>query len=282
MDDKICKIVVGNKDSFVPFIFTDKQHIILKKYLDKKTLTNNEKVYLYSSISKKIKALSLLKQEFYIKGKNMIPQRVEKSKSLLSNLNKNAFVSGSFLYKKNFDDIDVFVLSKKRKQYTKNKIHYVFITHKDLEKPMIASAMNYCVSNFELPIINVKIKKYGLENTLLAYQMSISELKEEEFKSLKNIIMEYYLLVKGVVLDSYELTMKYEEIRKGDSIKKINSMAKDLLLKSYSKRYLYDEFAKLSVNLSKLIKKYDDQDIVIYKDFFDEIKNECRNFKGET
>lgn len=279
MINEICKTVVFNKNFFVPFVFTKKQYFIIKKYLNKKSLNSNEKVYFYGSITKKLRALSLLRQEYFVRGKNMIFNRIEKSKKILSDIGGEAFVSGSFLHSKNYEDIDVFVISKKRKQFVKEGVHYVFITMKDLEKPIFASAMNYCVSNFALPDIKVKTKRFGLENTLLAYQLSISELNEDGFKSLKNLIMEYYLVVEGRVLDSFELSKKYDDIKKGDSIKKINALTKKLLLNAYSKRYLYLESVNLSKKFAELIKKYESSDLIIYKNFFDELKNECRTIK---
>lgn len=279
MNKKTCKKIIDNKNLFVPSIFTLRQFNVLKKYYLNKNLTKTEKTYLYTSIKKKIKALELFNEEYYINGKNMLPERIEKSKEILNNIKENAFISGSFLFKKNYNDIDIFIISKKRKQFSKGKFHYNFITEKDLDKPMIASAALYCISNFEMPIIKVERKRYGMENTLMAYQIALSEhIEKEGFKTLKNLIMEYNIVVKNKILDSYELHKKYQNISKSsDFIEKINQITKELLFFSYSNRYLYDEIVKFSKKFPQLIKEYkSNKNLIVTKRLLDEIKRECR------
>lgn len=283
MDKKISNIILRSKNNFVPYIFTERQFEIIKKHQNNDSLSQTEKTYLYTSIKKKMDALSLLKEEFYINGRNMLHDRVEKAKYILRSINKQAFISGSFLFKKKFNDIDIYVISKRRKQYTKGKNNFVHITTSDLNKPIFASAALYSVSNFELPRIKVPRKRYGFTNTIMAYQISIKEyLEKEGFKTLKYLLMEYYLVVKNKILDSYELTFEYERItRSVKAIEEINIMIKKLLLKSYSNRYLYDELVRFSKWLGEDIKSYKANDnLIIYKEVFDEIKNECK--RAET
>lgn len=282
MNKKTCKKVIENKKMFVPAIFTERQFEVIRKYTTNDKLTITEKTYLYTSIKKKMQALQLLKEEFYITGKDMISKRVEEAKNILSKINEKAFISGSFLYKENYNDIDIFILSKKRKQSEKEKRHYIYITEKDLKKPMLASAALYSISNFNLPKINVPRKRYGMDNTIMAYQIAISEhMDNEGFKTLKDLIMEYYLIVKNKVLDSYELSKLYGEIENSsNAIEKINLMIKELLLFSYSKRYLYDELVKFTKDFPKLINEYiANENLIVYKKVYDEIKSECRRVK---
>src|SRR3989338_3796070 len=118
MDKKMCKLIIERKAQLVPTIFTKTQITLLEAYLTEKPLTSSQKSYLYSTIKKKIDALASLQQESYITGQNMIPERVEQAKQILKELGyPKAFISGSFLFKEKYNDIDVFVISSKRKAY---------------------------------------------------------------------------------------------------------------------------------------------------------------------
>ena len=51
------------------------------------------------AIKKKIEPLNFFKEGWYIKGSNMIPERIEQAKQMLKEINKEkAFISGSFLF----------------------------------------------------------------------------------------------------------------------------------------------------------------------------------------
>ncbi len=88
MNKNICKIIILNKEKFIPHLFTKKQVETMQKHVQNKLLTNTEKTYLYSTIKKKIEALQVLKEEWYITGKDMIPERVEQVKEILKEINR--------------------------------------------------------------------------------------------------------------------------------------------------------------------------------------------------
>jgi len=282
MNIDLCNKILQNKELFVPSIFTHKQIIILDKYLNKKKLTNTEKTYLYSAIKKKINALSILNQEFYIKGNNMISERIKKAQQILKQLNKKAFISGSFLYSKKYNDIDIYIISKKRKQYHKKEKHFVFIAESDLKIPMFASALNHSISNFEIPTIKINKKRSSLNENILAYQLAIKNvLENQEPESLKYLIIEYYLNIENKLLNSYELSKKYKEIiNSKNNVEQINILLKKIILNLYSHRYIYDILVKFTKKLEKNIKEYSaNQNLILYKNLFDKIKNECRATK---
>jgi len=226
--------------------------------------------------------LNTLNEEFHINGKNMISKRITESKQILKQLNKKAFISGSFLYAKNYNDIDIYIISKKRKQYHKGNKHFIFITESDLKFPLFASVSQYSIANFEIPNYKIHKKRALLDENILSYQISIKEILENETPdSLKYLILEYHLIIKNKLLDSYELSQEHKKIiQSKNNIKKINSMLKEIILHSHSKRYVYDTFVKFTKKLDKDIKTYsNNKNLIIYKQLFDEIKNECRTTK---
>ena len=116
MNQIMCEKVIENKSALVPSIFTEKQVALLEKYVKKQKLEPSEKTYIYSTINKKLNSLACLQEEFYVNGANLIPERVEEAKKILKGINRPAFISGSFLFSEKYNDIDVFIISNRRKQ----------------------------------------------------------------------------------------------------------------------------------------------------------------------
>lgn len=282
MNQNIFKKIIENRELFVPNLFTARQINIMDKYLKREILNNTERAYLYSTIKKKVQALQTLKEEFYITGSNMIPERVNQAKKILKEINKEkAFISGSFLYKKDYEDIDVYVISNKKKSYHKDKKHFMFITEKMLRNPIFFSSLKYSVANFSMEGIKPIIKRPEFNDLIMAYEMAIGEMMDnDDQKMVRSVIFEYYQQIKEVILDSFSLYQKFYEIKKKkreEKIKIINGMAKELLLKLYSKKYLYNKLGPFLKQLKETIKEYKAHDnIIIYLDLLKEVKNECR------
>ncbi|MFH1276009.1 MAG: hypothetical protein ABIH82_02770 [Candidatus Woesearchaeota archaeon] len=281
MEQDILKIVTKNKNLFVPHLFTNRQVNIMDKYLCHKILNNTEKNYLYSTIKKKIEALRILREEFYINGSNMIPKRVEEAKKILKEINKEkAFISGSFLFKKDYEDIDIYVISKRRKSYHKENKHFIHITEKMLKNPIFISPLRYSVANFSEDI-KPEIKREEFNETILIYQWIINQiLDKEDQKEIRDLIFNYHLQIKKEVIDSHTLYQKTEEIKKlpeQQRIKKINDITKELLLASYSKTYLYNRLTIFLQELKKDLQESKVHDnILIWYNMLSEVKDECR------
>ncbi len=282
MNQNTCKIVIMNKEKFIPHLFTKKQVEIMDRYIQKKQLTNTEKTYFYTTIKKKIEALQALKEEWHITAKNIIPERVEQAKKILKEINKEkAFISGSFLYAKEYNDIDIFIIGKKRKQYREGNKNFILITEKDLALPIFYSCSQYCVANFTIPKIRPIIKRDEMDEFLLSYQLAINEiLDNDEQKTIRYIVLLYHMNIKGEVLDSYEAYNIFQDIKKKskeEKIKIVNNMIKELLLNAFSKRYTYEILINFNKRLEKNIQEYKKNDgLIIYHTLLEEVKNECR------
>lgn len=233
-------------------------------------------------IKKKVEALAMLKEEWHITGKNMIPERVEEAKQILKEIHEEkAFISGSFLFAKEYNDIDIFIVGKKRKQYREGKRNFILITEKDLAMPIFYSCSQYCVANFAIPEIEPVIKRDEMDEFLLSYQLAINEiLDNDEQKTTRYIVFLYYMNIKGVILNSYEAYQAYKEINKKskeEKIKIVNSMIKELLLNAFSNKYTYEVLREFNKRLEKNMQKYKKNDgLIIYHTLLDEVKNECR------
>jgi hypothetical protein len=282
MDKNICKKIIENKERFIPHLFTERQVGIMEKYVGKRKLSSTEKTYLYSTIKKKVGALAILKEEYHIAGREMIPERVEKAKEILKEINKDkAFISGSFLFKKDHKDIDIYVISRRRKDYYKGNKHFIFITEKNLRNPIFFSSLKYSVANFSTEEVKPAIKRLEFNDLITAYEMAINEIIDnDDQKMVRDVVFEYYLRVKKIILDSFSLYKKFYEIKKKkikEKVKIINDMAKELLLKLYSKKYLYNELGPFLKQLERAIKEYKTHDnMIIYLNLLREVKDECR------
>ncbi len=286
MNKNLCKMVVENKERVVPFLFTERQIDIMKRWINGKHMNNPEKTYLYSSIRKKIEALSFLRTEFYQHGSDMIPKRVNEAKDILKEIGESrAFISGSFLFSKKYNDIDIYIISKRRRQYHKENRHFIHITEKDLEKPILQSAARYCVSTFEININKPLIKRMKFNDLVVNYETAIVEmLDKEEEKTTREVVFEYYLQLKKTVLNSHDLYTKTVDINNSkNKMEIINGMIKELLLKNYSRRYVYDELVGFVRRLKEDIKEFKaNENLIIYKNLFEKIKDECRRAEIET
>ncbi len=280
MNEKTLNKVWENRTSIVPTIFTQKQVEVISKHIHNKKMTNSEKTYLYSTIKKKIDALHSLQEEFYITGESMIPERVEIAKKILKEINyEKAFISGSFLYKQKYNDVDIYVLNKSRKSYNKEEKHFTFITEKDLHKPLFVSVAKYSVANFS-PLISLDFHRNSFDKIMFIYQWVINQILEnEDKKELRDLVFEYGLQIENCVLDARSLDLRVQEIKslpKDKRIEETNRITKTVLLKSFSRTYNYIAISKFIKSIKEMAKEYKTENIPIFLDFAKGVQYECR------
>lgn len=246
MINNILTEILDKEDLFVPLIFTKKQFEVIKKRHQNKRLLNAEKKALYTSIKKKFNALNFLNKnisdkEYFIIGTNkIISERLIEAKDIIQEYCKDydkVFVSGSFLFKEKYEDIDIFIIMKRGyKEKWDGKRHVIFLTEKRLSQPIFQSASKISISNFVIPGI-MKKPKLKLLEVMSTYHEAIIELlrKEEKPEMARRLIFEYELLCNNNLLDPKELYEKTQNI----TIKEINKIIKVLLRRLFSKTYLY-------------------------------------------
>jgi predicted nucleotidyltransferase len=281
MDEKMLNTIIGHRELFVPSLFTSKQVDILHKYTHKEILNNTEKAYLYSTIKRKIDALNILREEFYVLGEEMIPERVEQAKQILKEINQpKAFISGSFLFSKKYHDIDIYVVGKRRKSYHRENKHFTHIREKDMQNPLFISAANYSIATFK-PQTKPLIKREAFGEIFFTYQWVINQiLDKEDQKEIRNLVFQYYLQVQKQILDARKLDIKLKEIKAlpdDKKIEEVNRITKEILLTTFSKKYLYNALSIESNAIKKMSLEYKTNDnLLIYIKCLEEVKNECR------
>lgn len=258
----LLKKILSKESMFIPLIFTRKQFFVLKKYNNKKKLSNAEKKALYTSIKKKLNALNYLhressEKEYFFQGKeNMITKRIEEAKRMIEEYRKDyekIFVSGSFLFSGKYHDIDIFIITKKGYiEKFEGKKHLIFLTEKKLAQPIFQSAALISVSNFSIHTALVK-KKMKLIELISTYHEAIIELMmyEEKPEAARRLIFDYELYCKNNLLNPKQL----QEKTKKTNTKILSENIKELLKHFFSKNYIYVELHKYIKTLTESIKK---------------------------
>ncbi len=280
MDIEICKKILEHRQQLVPALFTLRQVSLIQKYTSHQKLTASERTYFYSDIRRKMEALHAFREEYYITGVDMISKRVDEAKNTLKKLKyERAFISGSFLYKKEYNDIDIFIMSTRRKSYRKGNRHFTFITESDLHKPLFSSAARYSVATFPA-VVNAVSKRQKLDAILFTYQWIINQiLEKEDQKELRDLIFQYFLYVRNEILDARSLDLQVQEIKnlpQEQKIDRVNALTKELILKIYSFKYVYSVLLEFTKSIKKMGEEYKTANIPIFLHFAKEVQHECR------
>ena len=110
------------KDRIVPTLFTEHQFQLIQKKFSKKVLSASERNEFSRVVSRKMCAVyALVGKEYasiFVSGaEKIIPERLVVAKKYLSDFSRkfkghHMFITGSFLYSKKYNDIDVFIFTK--------------------------------------------------------------------------------------------------------------------------------------------------------------------------
>ena len=215
MNDEILKVILKNESRFVPLVFTKKQFNVIFKLKRSMRLSNAEKKALYTSINKKIDALSSLiiknDNEYYIQGsREIIEEKIEEAKRLIEkyaeNLNK-VFIGGSFLFEKDYNDVDIFIIRKKGyKESWDGKYHIIQLSEGRLSEPIFQSASLISVSNFLIPKILIKSRP-SLSELISTYHEAVIERlnREKKPEMIRRLIFDYYLFCKNEIINGKAL-----------------------------------------------------------------------------
>jgi len=290
MYKNILKIVLQKKELFVPLIFTEKQFNILEKYNNHIKLLNAEKKSLYTSIKRKMEALSSFSREqkdkeYLINNPNkLILGRLAEAKRIIVAYSKKynkVFIAGSFLFSKEFNDIDIFIIRERgyKEKWDKNK-HIIFLSEKRLTNPVFQSASLISISNFILPR-KIKKKKPSLSELMTTYHEAVIEYirKEKKPESMRRLIFEYNLFCKNRIINGKELKEISEKIELDD----LGMLIKELCKKLFSKNYLYVEIHTYIKTLKESIKNIrPNAHLIRFKNTYEEIIYGKQRSKAEA
>ncbi len=258
-----------NRPLLVPSIFTERQFALLEKKLRQKSMTPTERAYFSRTITKKIKAIGLCrkKERAFVYGENeIIPERKERAVKLLKQIERShrgqrILISGSFLYNKRYNDIDVFILSKYQKEdYRDGELHFNYLSPEAVESLLFHSLGKICITNFSLDFLPVK-EKIDLNLLVSKYQEVIKDYMEKNSSwlkiNLRDFILFCYYAGSGVVLNSKELKQISEGLARK---KKLSFLLKNIfvqaILQGFHKKTVFPLSLKMLKSYRELKKEY--------------------------
>jgi len=273
-------MIERNESLLVGRIFTKMQINILKKKLQKKKLDSNERTYYYKFIKPKIRAMMAFFNisEINVKGKESIKEnRLEKAIKIVRKLEqkhkgKKIIISGSFLFNKKYNDIDIFIFTKYDKEdYQKGKVHVTFLPESALDSLFFSSLCQISVSNFNYALKdNFTVE---LSDIIQTYELLINTiLNEEDYeKNLRDFILQTEYVSKSVILNPKQLyDIKERLLRKNIGLLSNNLI--NVLMLSYSNVILKSKLKTQVNDYKKLIVEYkNSKNLPIYIDTYSKV-----------
>lgn len=185
---------------------------------------------------------------FVYSPKNLLPKRIKEAESIISILpTRHALITGSFLFKRSYRDIDVFVISRTQKELTSanKKVKIAVLDFNNLHSLLYHSISKECVSKNALPIKSVKV-------TLADYWSVINEAVPELLnqkgnnKVIRSLILYTEYFRTGIILGTSELDAKLEEFKNHKQIlnyirAEVPAILNRLAEFSYLKRFFYTQ-----------------------------------------
>ncbi|MEK6940031.1 MAG: hypothetical protein AABX31_04855 [Nanoarchaeota archaeon] len=177
----------------------------------------------------------------------ILQERIKLAEELLNQIPaKCCFISGSFLYKEKYNDIDVFVISRSKKEFTVNnkKVKIAVIDFNDLYSLFYHSVSKSCISKNILPQKPLKVTFSDYWNVINEAVPTLLNEKDKFHKNVRFLILYTEYFRSGKVLDTFELAEKitsfndYKEILEYVKHELVEIIRKEMKF-SYAKRFFY-------------------------------------------
>ncbi len=182
-------------------------------------------------------------------NQKVLKERIRLAEELLKQIPaKYCFISGSFLYKEKYNDIDVFVISRSKKEFkVKNeKVKITIIDFNDLYSLFYHSVSKSCIAKNFLPQRPLKVTFSDYWQVINEAIPTLMNEKDMFHKNVRFLILYTEYFRTGEVLDTFKLAQRisqfkdYKEILQylKDEVGLIVSKNMNL---SYAKRFFYTQ-----------------------------------------
>ncbi len=180
---------------------------------------------------------------------NMMKEKIEEAQKILDSIPaKYCFISGSFLFKKSYRDIDVFIISRTKKEIKliNKKINLIMIDFNELYSLFYHSVSKSCIAKNLLPKKPLKVTIADYWDVINEAIPTILNEKNKYHKNIRFLILYTEYFKYNRILDTYELRRKIEKFRNFREIldyakKEIPLTINSHIKKSYIKRYFYTQ-----------------------------------------
>jgi len=204
------------KKDIIPSIFTAHQFKLIEKRVMNKPMTASEKNEFSRTVSKKMKAINCIIgiTDVFVYGREKIME--DRLGAAIKHLNrfsrqfksKHVFLSGSFLHQRNFNDIDIFVVSKYDKDdYREGKFHINYLTEDVYNSLFFSSISKLCVSNKNIPTPKIT-ELVNIDTFISLYQELFNDLDKNFVgvrATLRDFLLQAAFIENRQIPDSLEL-----------------------------------------------------------------------------
>jgi hypothetical protein len=179
----------------------------------------------------------------------IIEERIKEAQSLLDEIPaKHCFITGSFLYKKNYKDIDLFVITRSKKVIRTNnkKVKVTIIDFNDLYSLFYHSIKKSCIAKNILPTRPLKATLSDYWQVINEAVPTLLNQKNRYHKDIRFLILYTEYFRDSNILDTIQLDKKINNFRNyKDVLTYIKENIPQTIAKhakiSYLKRFFYTQ-----------------------------------------
>ena len=175
--------------------------------------------------------------------------RIKEAEELLAQIPAQyCFITGSFLYKENYKDIDIFVVSRTKKEIKINnpKVKVILIDFNDLYSLFYHSVSKSCIAKNILPVRPLKVTISDYWQVINEAVPTLLNSKDTFHKEVRFLILYTEYFKSGEILDTFQLDAKIKELKDYKAVlayiqENIPLIMQEKLAASYLKRFFYTQ-----------------------------------------
>lgn len=182
-------------------------------------------------------------------NQKIIQERISQAETILNQIPaKYVFITGSFLYKEKYQDIDVFVISRTKKKLVlkDKKIKITVIDFNDLYSLFYHSISKSCLAKNILPQKPLKVTLSDYWSVVNESVPTLLNQKDCFHKNVRFLILYTEFFKTREILDTFQLNQKISEFK--DYLEIMNLIKIEIppiipkyAQKSYAKRFFYTQ-----------------------------------------
>ncbi len=180
---------------------------------------------------------------------NILSERIAEAEKILSQISqKHCFITGSFLYKESYKDIDIFVITRTKKKITLSmkKVKVTVIDFNELYSLFYHSITKSCISKSILPKKSLKVTFSDYWQVINEAIPTLLNQKNKFRKEVRSLVLYTEYLKTGEVLDTFKLDQKICEFKDYKQIlqyvtEEVPGIARDNIKASYLRRFFYTQ-----------------------------------------
>src|SRR3989338_9650 len=182
-------------------------------------------------------------------NETLLNERLKEAEEFLAQIPvKYCFITGSFLYKEKYKDIDVFAItrSKKELKVKDKRVKITIIDFNDLYSLFYHSVSKSCIAKNILPVRPLKVTISDYWQVINEAVPTLLNSKDTFHKEVRFLILYTEYFKSGEILDTFQLDAKIKELKDYKAVlayiqENIPLIMQEKLAASYLKRFFYTQ-----------------------------------------